>query len=190
MRYKAIVAGTSAGGFYALKTIFAPLPEDFGVPILVVQHRAPAEREFFTYALDQETRLTVKEAEDKEAVNPGYIYVAPANYHLLVEHNATLSLSIDAKVRYARPSVDVLFETAAETYRDGLVGVILTGANADGTNGLKKIKELGGLTLAQDPKMAEAGEMPAAAIKAGVVDMIGSLEDIASVLGQLSIPQE
>ena len=124
-------------------------------------------------------------SEEKEAINLGCIYIAPANYHLLIERDKTLSLSIDAKVSYTRPSIDVLFETAAEAYLSTLVGIILTGANQDGTIGLKKIKEKGGLTIAQNPSTAEAAMMPRSAIEANVVDKIFSLPEISSFLTQL-----
>lgn len=122
----------------------------------------------------------------KDVVKPGFVFVAPANYHLLVEPDRTLSLSIDAKVRYARPSIDVLFETAADAYGANLIGIILTGANDDGTDGLRKIKENGGLTLTQDPAEAEADLMPRAAIEANVVHKVLSLTDISSLLIELA----
>ena len=128
----------------------------------------------------------VKEAEEKDPIKPGHVYVAPANYHLLVERDQTMSLSVDAKVCYSRPSIDVLFETAAEVYRSGLVGVILTGASDDGTAGLKRIKEQGGLTIAQDPATAEYAVMPRSAVRENVIDNIFSLTQIASFLAQFS----
>ena len=186
MDYEAIVIGTSAGGLNALQKILGPLPADFPLPILVVQHRLPAADDFLTFSLNESCALSVKEAEEKELIKPGFIYIAPANYHLLVEGDKTLSLTIDAKVCYARPSIDVLFETAAEAYLSALVGIILTGANNDGTAGLKKIKEKGGLTIAQDPATAESDVMPLSAIRENVVDKILSLAEIASFLSQFS----
>ena len=186
MEYEAIVIGTSAGGLNALQKILGPLPADFPLPMLVVQHRLPAADDFLTFSLNESCALSVKEAEEKELLKPGFIYIAPANYHLLVERDKTLSLTIDAKVCYARPSIDVLFETAAEAYLSALVGIILTGANNDGTVGLKKIKEKGGLTIAQDPATAESDVMPLSAIRENVVDKMLSLAEIASFLRQLS----
>ena len=139
-----------------------------------------------TFSLNESCPLTVKEADEKEPIKPGFVYIAPANYHLLVEQNKTLSLSIDSKVCYSRPSIDVLFETAAEAYLSGLIGIILTGANDDGTIGLKKIKEKGGLTIAQDPATAESGVMPLSAIRENVVDQILPLAEIASFLSQFT----
>jgi len=186
MDYEAIVIGTSTGGLTALQEILAPLPADFGLPMLVVQHRLPAPDEFLTFALNESCQLTVKEATEQEPVKPGFVYLAPANYHLLVEPDKTLSLSIDAKVCYSRPSIDVLFETAAEAYLSGLIGIILTGANNDGSAGLKKIKEKGGLTIAQNPATAKSGVMPLSAIQENIVDKIFSLAEISSFLIQLS----
>ncbi len=185
MDYQAIVIGASVGGLSALQKILASVPADFALPILVVQHRLPVADDFFTFSLDESCPLVVKEADEKEAVQAGYVYLAPANYHLLVEQDRTLSLSIDAKVCYSRPAIDVLFETAAEVYLSGLVGVILTGASNDGTAGLKKIKENGGLAIAQDPASAESALMPLSAIREGIVDKIFSLTEIGAFLAQL-----
>lgn len=186
MDYKAVVIGTSAGGVNALHKVLVPLPADLLLPILVVQHRLPAPDDYLAFSLNESCQLVVKEAEEKDPIKPGYVYIAPANYHLMVERDQTLSLSVDGKVCYSRPSIDVLFETAAEVYRSGLVGVILTGASDDGTAGLKRIKEQGGLTIAQDPATAEYALMPRSAIRESVVDKTFSLTQIASFLAQFS----
>ena len=186
MDYEAIVIGASAGGLNALQEILAPLPADFALPLLVVQHRLPAPDDFLAFSLNESCQLTVKEADEKEPIKPGFVYVAPANYHLLIERDRTLSLSVDAKVCYSRPSIDVLFETAAEVYRSGLVGIVLTGASDDGTAGMKEIKGKGGLTIAQDPATAEYAVMPRSAIRESVVDKTFSLTQIASFLAQFS----
>ena len=185
MNYEAIVIGASAGGLNALQEVLALLPVDFALPILIVQHRLPTPDDFLVFSLNESCPLMVKVADEKELVKPGYVYIAPANYHLLVEPDKTLSLSIDAKVCYSRPSIDVLFETAAEVYLSGLIGIILTGASGDGTAGLRKIKEKGGLTIAQNPATAEAALMPHSAIREDIVDKILSLAEIASFLAQL-----
>ena len=185
MGYQAVVIGASAGGLNALQRVLAPLPADFALPILVVQHRLPTSDDFLTFSLKESCQLAVKEADEKEPARPGRVYIAPANYHLLVERDKTLSLSIDAKVCYSRPSIDVLFETAAEAYRSGLIGIILTGASDDGTAGLKKIKEEGGLTIAQDPNTAEYAVMPLSAIREDIVDKIFPLSEIGAFLAQL-----
>jgi two-component system chemotaxis response regulator CheB len=183
-RYEAAVIGGSSGGLEALQEVLAPLPPDFGLPIMVVLHREPTSRELLAHLLNYHCRLAIKEADEKEPIKPGVVYIAPANYHLLVELDRTLSLSVDPRVCYARPSIDVLFETAADAYRSGLIGVLLTGANHDGTDGLQRIKARGGLTVAQDPARAHADVMPRLAIQAGVVDRVLSLEKIASLLAE------
>ena len=129
-------------------------------------------------------------AEDKQIIEPGTIYFAPANYHLLVERQKSFALSVEAKVNYSRPSIDVLFETAAEAYCRQLVGVVLTGANADGAAGLARVKELGGLTVVQSPDTAEVATMPLAAIKSTQVDHALQLSEIGSFLNDLNIDGE
>lgn len=186
MNYEAVVIGASAGGLKALQELLAPLPVDFTLPILLVQHRPPTPNDFLAFSLNASCRLTVKEAEEKEPIKPGVVYIAPADYHLLVEPGKTVALSIDPKVSYSRPSIDLLFETASEVYLSRLIGIILTGANHDGTAGLKKIKEKKGLTIAQNPATAEAEFMPLSAIRENIVDKILSLAEISSFLTQLS----
>jgi two-component system chemotaxis response regulator CheB len=132
--------------------------------------------------LNDKSNITIKEADEKEKIEKRTVYIAPPNYHLMIERNKTFSLSIDELVNYARPSIDVLFESAANAYKNKLIGVILTGSNSDGTAGLKKIKEYGGLTIVQDPKTAESAYMPASAIAAIKPDYILSLEDIINLL--------
>ena len=185
MAYNAIVIGASSGGLNALQQVLAPLPANFPLPILIVQHRFPAADDLLTIALNESCRLKVKEADEKDYIETGHVYVAPANYHMLVERDRTISLSADVKVCYSRPSIDVLFESAADVYLSYLIGVILTGANHDGTVGLKKIKQNGGLTVAQDPATAEADMMPLSAIEANIVDQVLSLNEIASLLALL-----
>jgi two-component system chemotaxis response regulator CheB len=186
MDYEAVVIGASTGGLNALQAILAPLPADFMLPILVVLHRLPASDDLLAFTLNESCQLTVKEAGQNEIIKPGWVYIAPANYHLLVERDKTLSLSVDAKVCYSRPAIDILFETAADAYLSGLIGIILTGANNDGTAGLKKIKKQGGLTIAQNPATAESGVMPYSAIQENIVDKIFSLSDISSFLSRFS----
>ena len=182
MTYEAVAIGGSAGGLNALEMILQSLPADFKLPIFIVLHRLPAADDLLSLTLQENCRLKVKEATPSEAVQPGWVYLAPANYHLLIESDKTLSLSVDAKVCFSRPAIDVLFESAADTYQTGLIGIILTGANEDGTVGLKRIKATGGLTIAQHPATAEAPLMPSSAIQENIVDNILSLSDIASFL--------
>ena len=178
--------GVSAGGMSALSTVLSRLPADFALPIIMVQHMDPNSRDYLPNHLDRECNIQVKEAEDKENIMSGVAYIAPPNYHLLLEEDRTFSLSVDDAVNYSRPSIDVMFETAADVYKRRLVGVVLTGANADGSNGLKKIKALGGLAVVQDPATAHVDVMPKAAIASTRVDHILPLEGIASLLTELS----
>lgn len=190
MVYEAVVIGASAGGLSALQEMLSLLPADFSLPILIVQHRLPAQNDLISFTLNESCLLNVKEADQHEPILAGHAYLAPSNYHLLVEPDKRVSLSIDEKVSYSRPSIDVLFETAADVYRSGLIGIVLTGANRDGTVGMQKIKDRGGLTMAQDPKTAEVAVMPNSAIRANVVDKVLSLSEIASCLVRLSGEQK
>ncbi len=183
--YEAIVIGASRGGMEALHAVLRHLPEDFSLSMVVVQHLHAGSGDFLADYLNGACKLKVKQADEKEGIVPGVIYVAPADYHLLVEEDRSFSLTIDAPVNYSRPSIDVLFEAAADVYGASLAGVILTGANADGSNGLKRIKELGGLAIAQDPETAEADVMPRAAIAATEVDHVLPVEQIGPFLAKL-----
>lgn len=163
--YEAIVIGSSMGGMAALSEIMPALPNEFKLPIIVVQHRYADSDEFLSEYLNKLSAVNIVEAEDKSRIEPGTVYLAPSDYHLLVEHNKTISLSRDLPINFSRPSIDVLFDSAAEVYHDKLIGVILTGANSDGSLGLKKIKEHGGLTIVQNPDTAQASIMPKSAIE-------------------------
>ena len=174
-----VAIGTSLGGLNALVELFRRVPPTLSVPIVLVQHRGTTADTTLVDMLSRATRLAVVEAEDKVEMAPGTVYVAPADYHLLVDEAGTLSLSTEAPVRSARPSIDVLFETAADAYRDRALGVLLTGASADGAAGLARIKRLGGCAIVQDPATAECATMPAAAIAATAVDYVLPLDRIA-----------
>lgn len=178
MTWRFIAIGTSLGGFQALRTVLGGLPEDFPVPIAVVQHRSCEDSDAFAPLLAAYTKLRVVEVEDKEPIKSGNVYVCPSNYHLLID-GEHFALSTDGPVLHARPSIDVLFESAAATYRDGVIGILLTGMSRDGTAGLAKIKENGGFVLVQDPLAAEGHIMPEAAITSVAVDKVLPLEDIA-----------
>lgn len=182
MEYEAIVVGVSAGGMEALNCVLPQLPPDFALPVIIVQHAHPTSDNFLAHYLDEKCNLRVKEADEKEDIAGGVIYIAPPNYHLMIEDDRTFSLSVDEPVNYARPSIDVLFKTAADVYGRDLVGLILTGANADGSHGLKTIKGAGGLAIVQDPRTAEADTMPQAAIMAADVDYVLPLEEIGPAL--------
>jgi two-component system chemotaxis response regulator CheB len=182
--YQAIVIGSSTGGLRALETIFSIIEKDFSLLIAVVQH--VRDDSILATVLGQKSQLPVKDANDKEPFRPGMIYLAPPNYHLLIEQDGTFALSVDQKENYSRPSIDVLFESAADAFRENLIGVLLTGANADGALGMKKIRDQGGLTIVQDPKTAEAGEMPASALKLIQPDHILPVNEIGILLNSLS----
>lgn len=162
MSFKLVVLGGSLGAVQALRTILADLPADFPLPLAAVLHRGD-DHGMLSGTVATESALPVADAGDKEPLAPGRVFLAPADYHLLVESNH-LALSTEAPVHFARPAIDVLFDSAADVYRDRLVGVLLTGANRDGAAGLAHIKEQGGLTVVQDPATAEEGTMPAAAL--------------------------
>lgn len=179
---KVIVLGSSIGGLNALSTILPVLPKNFPLPIIIVQHLSPSSGNFMSRHLDSISRVKVKEVEEKEEILPGVVYIAPSNYHVLVEEDNTISLSVEERVNYARPSIDVLFETAADVYGSNLIGIILTGANNDGSQGLKKIKKLGGIAIVQEPETAENADMPKAALDATEVDYILPLEEIGPFL--------
>jgi len=188
MRYEAIVIGVSSGGMTALKFIFSVLPAGFNLPIIIVQHiNAHSDNEWIKL-LNNKSNLTIKEADEKEKIENGNVYIAPANYHLLIESDKTFSLTIDEYVNFARPSIDVLFESAADAYKDKLIGIVLTGSNNDGTKGVKRIKELGGTAIIQDPETAESSIMPASAIAAIEPDYILSLEKIVQLLIKITQP--
>jgi two-component system chemotaxis response regulator CheB len=182
MKFKAIVIGVSAGGLKALKTILPALPENFGLPIIIVQHLGAQSDNIWIDILGNSILLKIKEADEKEKIENGTIYIAPAAYHLLIEKDCTFSLLIDERVNYAIPAIDVLFESAADVYGDGLIGVVLTGANNDGALGLKKIKDNGGIAIVQDPLTADASYMPESAIATLKPDYITPLEKIADLL--------
>ena len=163
--YQAVVIGASAGGTSALQKILPFLPADFPLPVIIAQHLHPLQNGAAIIHYAGGSALTVKDADEKESIRPGFVYFAPPNYHLLIEDDRMFSLSIDPKVHFTRPSVDVLFESAADVYGDSLMGIVLSGANQDGAEGLLRIKQRGGLTVVQDPQDAEVEYMPRAAIE-------------------------
>lgn len=166
MTARAIVIGASAGGVQALSKILPALPADWPLPVMVVVHIPPRRDNALVDLFARKCRLVVKEAEDKEPLVPGTIYFAPPDYHLLVETEATLALSSDEVVNHSRPAVDVLFQSAADAFGAGLVGIVLTGANQDGARGLRAVCEAGGIGFVQDPATAEVATMPEAALAA------------------------
>jgi two-component system, chemotaxis family, protein-glutamate methylesterase/glutaminase len=183
---EAIVVGASAGAIGALSVILTPLPLNFPLPILIVVHQPIEPRSVIAELFQQKCALVVREAEDKVPIEGGIITFAPPDYHLLVEPERLLSLSSEEPVNYSRPSIDVLFETAADAFGTGLLGVVLTGANHDGAAGLKCIMEAGGLGLVQRPELAYASAMPQAALEACPQARRLSLDEIAVFLQGLA----
>jgi two-component system chemotaxis response regulator CheB len=166
------------------------LTSDFEVPVFVVQHLHPSDDGAFARHLSRISRLIVVEPCDKERIECGRIYAAPANYHMLVNRNGTISLSVDEKVNWSRPSIDVLFESAANAWREGVVAVLLSGASADGAKGMRSVKEAGGLTIAQDPASAEISLMPQSAIDAKAADKVLQAEEIGRLLAEIGANQQ
>ena len=163
--YSVVAVGTSWGGLSAMRTLLGGLPEDFPIPIVIVQHRGKDSDQMLSRLLQEATALSVCEIEDKDVLEPGRVHVAPADYHVMLEPGFA-SLTIEEPVRFSRPSIDVMFDSAAATYGEHAVGVVLTGANEDGASGLAQIVSRGGRALIQDPKTAEVAIMPRAAIRA------------------------
>jgi two-component system, chemotaxis family, protein-glutamate methylesterase/glutaminase len=182
--YDLVVVGTSWGGLAALRTLVAGLPDSFQMAVTLVQHRHKDSDHLLRTLLQERSHLEVCEVEDKMPLQHGHIYVAPPDYHTLVEPGH-FALSTDAPVRYSRPSIDVTFNSAADSYAHRTVGIVLTGANADGSEGLRRISDRGGLALVQDPESAESRLMPAAARRAVPRARVMSLEGIVAYLGTL-----
>lgn len=178
-----IVIGASLGGLKAIQSVLAALPENFHAAIVIVQHRMVGV-DTLSELLQKNCLLPVTEAEDKMVIESGHVYLAPPDYHLLVEAGQ-LALSTDEPVNYARPSIDVLFESVADAYGECAMGILLTGANEDGAAGLAAIRGRGGRTVAQDPATAEAPRMPQSAIQAGAVDQVMPLDEIGLFLARL-----
>jgi two-component system chemotaxis response regulator CheB len=186
--YDLICIGASWGGLYAVGRILADIPSELDQAIVVAQHRHPgASGSTLPELLALQISRPVRDVEDKLPIEPCTVYVAPRDYHVLVE-KGSFALSLEERVQYARPSIDVLFETAADAYRERVIGVILTGANEDGAAGLRRIKERGGVAVVQDPAQALRRTMPDAAIAATVADAILPLEEIGKFLYGLCVP--
>jgi two-component system chemotaxis response regulator CheB len=184
-RIDAVVIGASAGGFEAMLAVLKGLPASYPMPLVAVLHLPDNHdsrlAELFGYRL----ALRVREARDKEAIEPGTLYFAPSGYHLLVEADRSFSFSCEDRVNWARPSIDVLFATAADAWGKSLAGILLTGANYDGAAGLAGMRVAGALTVVQDPATAEVPTMPEAALRAMTPDLILPLAEIHSLLRRL-----
>lgn len=188
MAYDIVAVGTSWGGLHALTTLVAGLPATWGLPVVVVQHRSREARSLLAELLQPHTALPVCEAEDKQPLDGGQVLIAPADYHLLVERGH-LSLSTDALVRHSRPSIDVMLESAADSYGPAAIGIVLTGANADGAAGLARLAARGGYAIVEDPARAESPQMPQAALRAVPGARVLPLDEIAPHLVSLTAPQ-
>lgn len=186
MGYSVVALGTSWGGLSAMTKLLGGLPQDFPIPIVIVQHRSKDSDTLLSQLLQDSTDLTVCEIEDKDVLQPGTVHVAPANYHVMLELGFA-SLTIEEPVRFSRPSIDVMFESAAATYGAAAIGVVLTGANEDGSRGLARIAQRGGRALVQDPKTAEIPTMPQAAIRAVPSAEVLPLDRLAPRLVELSV---
>jgi two-component system, chemotaxis family, protein-glutamate methylesterase/glutaminase len=188
MAYSVVGIGTSWGGLAAMTKLLGGLPGDFGLPVVIVQHRGKDSDRLLTELLQDTTDMRVCEVEDKEPLVPGTVHIAPANYHVLID-DGYLSLTVEEPVRFSRPSIDVMFSSAADTYGAGAIGVVLTGANEDGARGLSHIVKRGGRALVQDPRTAEIPVMPAAALKAVPSAEVLPLDALAPRLLELSREQ-
>lgn len=183
----AIAIGCSAGGVDALKAILGGLDVRLRQAIMVCCHSRSDTMDMLCEVLQRICALPVIEAVERDAVQPGVVHIAPSGYHLLVESDLHFALSVDPRVNYARPSIDVLFHSVAEVWRNDLIGVILTGANADGAIGLQRIRQLGGIAVVQSPADAEAAAMPQAALDTAGADYCMPLSDIAPLLNRLCL---
>ena len=186
MAYEIVVVGTSWGGLAALRQLITGLPGSFALPIVVVQHRHKESNHLLTSLLQDRTRLCVCDVEDKAPISAGNLYLAPADYHLLVE-DGHFSLSTKEAVLFSRPSIDVTFTSVADAYGSHAVGIILTGANSDGADGLRRIFDRGGLAFVQRPETAESPIMPTAAIRAVPKARVLTIPEIAAAVASLPV---
>jgi len=185
-KYQCIVIGGSAGSLDVLLHVIPKLKVDFHIPIVLVLHRMNSYDSTLTELIATKTTLKVKEVEDKEPIKAGNIYIAPADYHLLIEKDRMFSLDFSEKVNFSRPSIDITFASAADAFGERTLGILLSGANADGVDGMQAIKNAGGLAVVQDPKTAEVSFMPAQAILNIEVDKILKIEEIPDFLNSLA----
>lgn len=182
---KTIVIGGSAGSLAVVMRIVPLLREDMDVSVLIVMHRMASTEEVLLDVLAAKTSFEVKEVDDKDELRRGVVYIAPADYHVLVEKDGSMTLDDSEKVNFSRPSIDVTFESAAEACGSSLVCVLLSGANADGVAGLKKVKEKGGLVIIQDPATADFPFMPRKATEQVQADLLLKEDDVAKIVAFL-----
>jgi two-component system chemotaxis response regulator CheB len=180
-----VAIGTSAGGVEALSVLLPALPSRLTAAVFVVIHLPRQRPSLLVDVFQPKCAVPVREAQDKDVVEPGTVYFAPPDYHLLVDRGPQLALSADDLVNYSRPSVDVLFESAADVYGERLLGIILTGASHDGARGLEAVRRAGGRTVVQQPETAQVPVMVESALQRGPVDFVLPLEEIAALLRSL-----
>ncbi len=186
-RIRAVTIGASEGGIEALSVLLPALPAGLPAAVFIVLHLPRERPSLLVEIFEKRCALRVKEAEDKEPVEPGTVYFAPPDYHLLIERSGQLALSVDDPVHYSRPSIDVLFESAADVYGQGLLGIILTGGNEDGAHGLQAVHDAGGVTVVQRPDEALVPLMVMSALQRRPADFVLSLEEIAQMLNKLKL---
>ncbi len=186
MAYKGIIIGGSAGSFQIITKILSSLPTNFKYPVFLCLHRLKHVRSGFIEALEIKSKLPIVEPEDKTIIKKGVVYLAPSNYHMYIDYTQRFSLSTEPAVNYSRPSIDLSFFSASASYREKLVGIILSGANKDGAKGIESVKKLGGLTIVQDPKEAQIKTMPNSAIELIKPDYVLTTDKICKFLNELN----
>lgn len=185
MNYKAVIIGGSAGSFQVVTKILNSLPNNFPLPVLLCLHRLKHVRSGFVEALSLKSNIPIEEPFDKDQLKPGKAYLAPANYHMYIELVNRVALSADEPVNHSRPSIDLSFITAANAYREKLIGIILSGANRDGALGLKKVADQGGVTIVQDPEECEVKTMTESSLQVTKVDYVYTTDRIINFLLKL-----
>jgi two-component system chemotaxis response regulator CheB len=185
MNYKAVIIGGSAGSFQVVTKILSSLPKTFPIPVLLCLHRLKHVRSGFVEALSLKSNIPIEEPNDKDQLKPGRAYLAPANYHMYIELANRVALSTEDVVNHSRPSIDLSFITAANAYREKLIGIILSGANKDGAYGLKKVHDCGGITIVQDPNECEVKTMTTSALQLTKADFVYSTDQIIRFLQKI-----
>lgn len=184
--YKVVLIGGSTGSIDVLLQLLPALRPPLSFALIIVLHRKNTADSALATLLSLKTTIPLKEVDDKDGIMPGNIYLAPADYHLLIEQNGTFSLDDSEKINYSRPSIDVTFESAADVYGSSLSGILLSGANSDGTNGLKAIKKAGGITVVQKPESAQVAYMPNQAILYAPIDFVLDIEELTAFTNSLN----
>lgn len=184
-KFPVVAIGGSAGSLEVILPVVAGLPSNPGAVFILVVHRKNDKDSVLETLLSHKTTLPVKEVEDKDAILPGHIYIAPPDYHLLIEDEHSFSLDSSEKIHFSRPSIDVTFESVADVFKDRAVGVLLSGANADGADGLLRMKEAGGYTIAQNPEDADMGFMPQQAIDLHAADKVLNAAELPEFMSRL-----